>query len=406
MPARHVQQLSDELLFVFRRLLRWKRGLNYIKLKVMARQKTFVSISRKAVRNNARVIRGLISPKARLWSVVKSNAYGHGLVTFAQLADPFVDGFCVDSVAEGVKLRANGIIKPILVLGPTLPELYKTAANERITISISNTAALRALARTKQMPEFHLKIDTGMHRQGFLSDELPAVIRTIKKNKKLSAKLTGLFTHFASAKDINYPTYTDLQFDTFMQAAELFNKAGFKNLVRHTAATGGMLVNKKYHLDAVRIGIGFYGLWPSKELEMQKKDIGLLPVLSWHALVSEVKSLKKGDYIGYDLVDRLNKSATVAIVPIGYWHGFPRSLSSGAGEVLINGKRAPVLGRVSMDLLIVDVSGIRCAVGDRATLIGKQKSAELSASSVAQKSGTTHYEFLTRINPLIERKII
>ncbi|MBU6141633.1 alanine racemase [Patescibacteria group bacterium] len=372
----------------------------------MARQKTFVSISRKAVRNNARVIRRLISPKVRLWSVVKSNAYGHGLVAFAQIADPFVDGFCVDSVPEGLKLRAAGITKPILVLGPTLLELFGPATENNITISISNAAALRTLAKSRRIPEFHIKIDTGMHRQGFLLSELPSAIRTIKKNKKLSAKLKGIFTHFASAKDINYPTYTDLQFDAFMQAADLFRKAGFTDLIRHTAATGGMLVSKKYHLDAVRIGIGFYGLWPSKELEMQKKDIRLAPVLSWHALVSEVKSLKKGDYVGYDLVDRLHRSAKVAIVPIGYWHGFPRSLSSGAGEVLINGKHAPVLGRVSMDLLIVDVSGIRCAVGDTATLIGRQKTAELSADAVARKSGTTHYEFLTRINPLIERKIM
>ncbi len=372
----------------------------------MARQKTFISIKRNAVRSNAQTIRGLLSPKVFLWSVVKSNAYGHGLIAFAQLADPFVDGFCVDSVPEGLKLRRNGIEKPIIVLGPTLPDLYGSAAEDRITVSVSNIEALRALARTKQMPEFHIKIDTGMHRQGFLFKELPAAIRTIKKGRKLSAKLTGIFTHFASAKDINYPTYTDMQFEAFMRAADLFRRAGFKDLIRHTAATGGMLVNKKYHLDAVRIGIGFYGLWPSKELELQRKEIRLIPVLSWHALISEVKSLKKGDYVGYDLVDRLDAPAKVAIVPIGYWHGFPRALSSGIGEVLIKGKRAPVVGRVSMDLIIVNVTGIPCAVGDTATMIGRQKNVELSAASVAQKSGTTHYEFLTRINPLIERKII
>ncbi len=370
----------------------------------MARQKTFVNIDRRAVQSNARAMRKLLSPKTRLWSVVKSNAYGHGLVTFAELANQYVDGFCVDSVPEGLKLRKRGIIKPILVLGPTLSELYEDAFINGIAISISNNEALKSLAKSKQIPEFHIKVDTGMHRQGFFLKELPAAIKLIQKNKKLSGKLTGIFTHFASAKDINYPTYTEMQFGVFGKAAGLFEKAGFKDLIRHAAATGGTLVNKKYHLDAVRIGIGLYGLWPSKELELQKRELHLAPVLSWHALVSEIKFLKKDDYVGYDLAERLSERTKMAIIPIGYWHGFPRTLS-GIGEVLINGKRARVLGRVSMDMIVVNVNGISCKVGDIATIIGKQKKVELSAFEVAQRSGTVHYEFLTRINPLIERKI-
>lgn len=375
----------------------------------MVRHKTFVKIKKRAIRRNIKTVRGFLEPKTMLWSVVKSNAYGHGLVAFAQLADSDVDGFCVDSVLEGLKLRQNGIKKPILVLGPTLPDLFELASENSISVSISTPEALKELSRKKNIPEFHLKIDTGMHRQGFYPENITAVIKIIKSDKKLSrlpgqGKLTGIFTHFASAKDINYPTYTEMQFQNFLKAAALFEKAGFRNLIKHAAATGGTLVNKKYHLDAVRIGIGLYGLWPSKELQIQNKEIKLDPVLSWHVLVSEIKSLKKGEYVGYDLAERVTEPTKIAILPIGYWHGFPRTLS-GSGEVLINGKRARVIGRVSMDMIVVNINRIPCKIGDCATIIGTQKNEENSAFDVAQKSGTVHYEFITRINPLIQREI-
>jgi alanine racemase len=374
--------------------------------------RTWVEIDSRAVRKNCGTFRKIIGPKVKLWVVVKSNAYGHGLSTFAGLADKFgVDGFCVDSLVEGLRLRREGIKRHILVLGPTLPALYGEAAKNNITITISSFDALKALVAKKATskaaaPEFHIKVDTGMHRQGFYANELPGVIHLLNsKFKSQKSKLRGIYTHFASAKDINYPTYTEKQFAEFQKAAGLFEKAGYKNLVRHAAATGGTLVDKKYRLDAVRLGIGLYGLWPSRELEIQLGDkIRLAPVLSWRAVLSEVKTLNAGDYVGYDLVERVCADTKMAIIPIGYWHGYPRSLS-GIGEVIVNGHRARVLGRVSMDLLAVDVGGIRCKVGDVATLIGRDGAAEISAFEIAQKSGTTHYEFLTRLNPLMERVV-
>jgi alanine racemase len=397
--------------------------------------RTWIEIDSRAARRNYEIFRKLVGPKVKIWSVVKSNAYGHGLMAFSKVAaEAGVDGFCVDSVVEGLRLRREGIKKPILVLGPTLSALFEEAAKDKITITISNFEALKALARqnfasqnlggrasfvakkaTKgknpqrfQPPEFHLKIDTGMHRQGFYVSELPKVIRFLsqKLNVKCQKSFVGIYTHFASAKDINYPTYTEEQFKKFMTAVKLFEQAGFKNLVKHAAATGGTLINPKYHLDAVRIGIGLYGLWPSRELEMQLASrIHLEPVLSWRAVVSETKKLKSGDYIGYDLVERVPRDTKMAILPIGYWHGFPRSLSQ-VGEVLIGGRRAKVLGRVSMDLLAVDVGGIKCKPGDSAVIIGKDGKEELMASEVAGKSGTTHYEFLTRLNPLMEKVLV
>ncbi|MEK7195268.1 MAG: alanine racemase C-terminal domain-containing protein, partial [Patescibacteria group bacterium] len=209
-----------------------------------------------------------------------------------------------------------------------------------------------------------------------------------------------------SAKDINYPTFTELQFASFNKAAKSFGRAGFGNLVKHCAATGAALISRKYHCDAVRIGIGFYGLWPSRELEVQlSKKIRLYPVLSWRAVVGEVKDLKPGDYVGYDLTERVKNKTKLAIIPVGYWHGFPRALS-GAGSVIINGKKADVLGRVSMDLLAVDVGGVRCRPGDIATIIGRDGKEEILASDAARDAGTIHYELLTRLNPLIERVLV
>ena len=242
-----------------------------------------------------------------------------------------------------------------------------------------------------------------MHRQGFYLNDLPMVIKKIKNQKsKIKNYLSGVYTHFASAKDLNYPTYTDWQFGEFKKAASRLEKAGFKNLTCHAAATGGTLMNPKYHLNAVRVGIGLYGLWPSKELEMQCRKINLKPVLSWRTYVSEVKNIQSGQFIGYDLVERVTRVGRMAVLPIGYWHGFPRNLS-GVGEVLINGRRARVLGRVSMDLIVADITGIKCEVGDRAAIIGKRRGMEVAATELAQKSGTTHYEIVTRINPLIKR---
>ncbi|HEX4104427.1 MAG TPA: alanine racemase [Candidatus Paceibacterota bacterium] len=374
----------------------------------LANLRTWVEIDSRAVRANYRTFRKLVGPKVKLWAVVKSNAYGHGLFAFTKVMDELgIDGFCVDSVVEGIALRRAGIKKQILVLGPTLATRYAEAAAKHITITISNFEALRALARmgAKKPPEFHLKVDTGMHRQGFYVGDLPKVVAFLEHSTPAIKKsLKGIYTHFASVKDINYPFYTERQFKDFQKAAALFEAAGYKNLVKHAAATAGTLVDSKYHLDAVRIGIGLHGLWPSKELEMQLGDrVTLVPTLSWRAVVSEVKKLQKGDYVGYDLTVRVPRDMMMAILPIGYWHGFPRALS-GAGELAIRGQISRVLGRVSMDLLAVTAPR-GAKVGDIVTLIGRDHGIIISADDAAQKAGTTAYELLTRLNPLMERVI-
>ncbi len=360
-----------------------------------------MEINKNAAKANVKTFRRLIGPKIFMWAVVKSNAYGHGLFTFPSLVMNDVDGFCVDTLIEGIKLREMGIQKPILVLGFTLPKLFPLAKERGITISISSHDILRHFISAKNVPNFHLKVDTGMHRQGVYPEDLPAIIKALKSADK-NQSMTGVFTHFASGKDINYPTYTDMQLKSFLIVCGELSRAGFSNLMRHASATAGAIVDPKYRLDAVRIGIGLYGLPPSKELEIQRDEIKFKPVLAWRAVISEIKNLKKGDYVGYDLVERVSRDSKIAILPVGYWHGYPRALS-GIGQVLVKGKRAKVLGRVSMDMIVVDVTGIACRFGDVATLIGRDSRDEITAQEFAFTAGASYYEIITRINPLIER---
>ncbi len=365
--------------------------------------RTWITVSKAAAKHNCRVFRSLIGPKVKLWGVVKSNAYGHGLYLWSELISPHVDGLCVDSLIEGVRLRERGIEKSILVIGPTLPELFDEASARGVAVSISGFADLDGLRRAQAVPELHVEFDTGFHRRGFYPGEAKKVLKFLSAARYRS-KIKGVYTHFASAKDVHYPGYTDLQFERFQKIAALFKRDISSRIEVHAAASGGVLLGKKYHGTAVRVGMGLYGYPYSKEMEYQCKDLGLRAALTWRATVTEVKRAERGAYVGYDNAERLTRDSELAVIPIGYWHGFSRSLSGRAGEVLIKGRRVPVLGRVSMDMIVVDVTGLRIKTGDTATLIGRDGKEFISAMEIGERSGTSHYEFLTRINPLIERR--
>lgn len=374
--------------------------------------RTWIEIDRKTLEHNLGVFLKSIPKRTRFMAVVKSNAYGHGLVQVAKLFTKLRIKnkesrlwFGVDSIVEGLRLRREGIKNPLLVLGSTLPSRMKEAAEKDIILTISNFESLKSLIRTNKRIVFHIKIDTGMHRQGFLPEQTPELIKLLKLNRLAPQ---GIYTHFASAKDATYPTYTREQFAKLKKIIGQFEKAGFRKLVRHAAASGGTLLFPETHLDMVRVGMSLYGYWPSLEAQISKRKerITLRPVLSWYTLVSEIKKIKRGSYIGYDLTERVNRASTIAILPIGYWHGYDRGLSN-LGEVLVKGRRAKVLGRVCMDMVVIDITDIKgVKVGEKVTLIGKQNKEELWADELGLKTGTSQYEFLTRINPLIKRLVI
>jgi len=368
-------------------------------------KKVWIEIDKKAARNNFDRFQSLLDKKTELWAVVKSNAYGHGLQLVAKLFNSFgIDGFCVDSLVEGMKLRTIGITKPILVLGPTLPHnSSKSAYDEDITLTISSREALKEVLQSRYIPKFYIKVDTGMHRQGFDEKELKKVFMLISKKGK--DKLIGMYSHFASANDTADFSFVNLQYSVFLRMIDIAKKAGFQNIRFSAAATGATLMDKKFHFDAVRIGAGLYGYWPSSELRVQKSHAGLKPLLSWKSIISEIKTVPKGAFIGYDLTEKTVRTTKLGIIPIGYWHGFSRGLSR-IGEVLVSKKRARVLGRVSMDLIAVDLTGISAHVGTIVTLLGKEGKEIISAEEMAGKLKTSHYEVITRINPLIERVLV
>ena len=367
--------------------------------------RTWIEVKKSALLHNYRVFRRTIKKSCRLMAIAKSNAYGHDLIQFAKTEAQFgVDWFGVDSITEAAALRRAGIKKPILVLGHTLFERLEEANKKNISVTLSHFHGIRAIRalRFARPLKVHVKIDTGMHRQGFLLEEVPSALKKIKALRK-KIIVEGLYTHFAAAKNPAFPHNTLKQLDEFTRAAHLFYSRG-ERPIQHAAATSGTLLYPQSHLDMVRVGIGLYGLWPSREIRASLGDrIMLQPALSWKTVIAELKALPKGSRVGYDFTETLHRDSHIAICPIGYWHGIPRALSSLLG-VCVNGKRAKIIGRVSMDMIVIDVTeAMNAKIGDEVVLIGDYRRGSPYADELAYLADTVNYEIVTRINPLVKR---
>ncbi len=282
------------------------------------------------------------------------------------------------------------------------------AAGHDIIVSASSFESLETLVGLKKRPQFHLKFDTGMWRQGFLPEDMTRLVALLRQSR---LRPHGIFTHFASAKDPANHAFTRGQLRVFLGMVRELETAGYTGYIRHAAATGGALLFPEAHLDMVRIGTGLYGYWPSEETEKANskkptsKKIKLKPVLTWKSLIAEVKKIPKGSRVGYDGIEHVRRDTTMVVIPIGYWHGYDRGLSK-VGEMLVHGKLTNVLGRITMDMIVLDVTDIpKARVGDEVVLIGRQGKEAIYADELAAKINTTAYEFLTRINPLIRREI-
>ena len=369
--------------------------------------RTWIEIDFEAVKSNFQEFKKNINRNTKLCSVVKSNAYGHSLIDFSKEMERLgVDWLAVDSIVEGLRLRKEGIEAPILVLGHTLPEMFLDAVKGDISVTIGSFNCLEKVVSRKDLFDLkiHLKFDTGMNRQGFKESDLKKVLNTLNSNKDL--KIEGLYTHFANAKKSRDRKSVENQMDIFRRMKDEVFKAGFSPFV-HVSATSTVFASPEMNYDMVRVGIGMYGLWPSDDIKKHFQDkINLKRVLSWYSIVSDVKEASSGSAFGYGFTEKVSRDTRFAVIPIGYWHGYSRSLSS-LSSVLIRGKRAKVLGIISMDILVVDVTDIeKVNVGDTVTLIGVDGEEEVTVEELAEKSGTTKYEMITRINPLIKRYII
>lgn len=369
----------------------------------------WVELSKKDLLKNLQTFRDLLGDRTKLCPVVKSNAYGHGaLQTALMIQDSgLANWLAVNSVDEGLALRQNGVRMPVLVLGYVPLERLSEAALHDLRLTVYNRETvlkLKAL-KTKKKICLHLKLETGTNRQGV---DLPGALllaKMIKGSKNLT--LEGYSTHFANIEDTTDRSFAGRQLQRYQKMLDQLEQKGFKAPVNHIACTAASLVFPQTRLQLARIGIGLYGLWPSRETMVSLKEQGsefrLEPVLSWKTRVAQVKTVAAGEYIGYGCTFRTSRRTRIAVLPAGYYDGYDRKLSNTA-YVLIGGKRAPIRGRVCMNLCMADITDIPgVKPEDEVVLLGKQGKEQVSAEQLAQWIGTINYEVVTRINPNLPR---
>lgn len=374
---------------------------------------SYLELSKGNLIHNIRQFRGLVGKKTKIACVIKANAYGHGDKEVVKILNPYVDYFQVNSMEELERVR-KVTQKPILLLGYVGKNDIAKAIKLGCIISVfdfHHALLINEVARKiGKIQEVHIAVDSHLGREGFMPNDLFKIIPELKKLKNI--KIGGLYSHFANIEDTSDFSHAQKQIDTYSEVIKIFKNNGFNNLKTHISATSGVFAweNKvsKSDLDnqIVRIGIGTYGLWPSVELEKKwKGKIILKPVLKWVTHIAQIKNLPKGHSIGYGLSYITKKPITIAVIPQGYADGLTRTLSNN-GEVLIGGKRAPILGRVAMNMFVVDISKIKDVLPeDEVVILGKQGSNEITAEEIAEKMGTINYEVTTHISSLLPRVV-
>ena len=367
---------------------------------------TWLEIDLSALAVNTSELRARIGPRRLLYAVVKANAYGHGAELIAPAAiEAGVDRLAVASVNEAISLREAGVRAPILVLGYTPPELAETLLKYDLTVSVyearSALAFAEAAARVGRPLTVHIKVDTGMHRLGVHPADAPALCAMSSENPNLH--LEGIYTHFSTADETD-KTYTRKQLRSFNDILEKLVRAGCRPPIAHAANSAATIDLPEAHLDAVRCGILVYGLSPSDEVPAPPE---MRPVLSWKARIAQVRTLNAGEPISYGNSWRAPGPRTIAVIPVGYADGFPRSPRTWK-TVLIGGRELPVVGRICMDHAFVDVtelaaSGKQVARDDEVVLLGVQQGASISLEDAAARLKTNNYEVASRLMARLPR---
>ena len=361
---------------------------------------TYVKIDLDAIDSNIDAIRSRVG--VDVMAVIKADAYGHGAVQVARLLQDKCSFFGVSSILEAMELRRAGLYNPILILGHTPVRAFPTLVQAEIRPTIFHYEDAVALSRAAQLLDkpaaFHFAVDTGMSRIGFQATEEDAdICAEIAKLPGLQAE--GLFSHFATADcpDLSKSRHQAALFDKFY---EMLRDRGVEIPIRHMDNSAG-LMNFENHYEMVRAGIVTYGMYPSEDVPAQ--SLPLRPALQWLSRVTHVKTLPAGREISYGGTYVTERETVVATVPVGYADGYRRSLS-GRFYVLIRGKRAPILGRVCMDQLMVDVTDIPgVTLNDRVTLVGKNGTEEITMEQIAAVADSFNYEFVCGISRRVPR---
>lgn len=364
--------------------------------------RTFAAIDLTAIDNNLKALQSFMNPGVRSMAVVKANAYGHGSVRVSLHIENKVDYFAVASLDEALELREGGIRKPILVLSYTGPVLYEELIENDITATIFNYDEAKLLSEKAvelgKKAKIHLAVDTGMGRIGLSPDEKGA--DTAKAISLLEGiYLEGLFSHYACADcyDKEDALAQTKLFDGFLK---LLSERNVEIPVKHICNSAGTVdFDKQY--DMCRLGISLYGLYPSDE--MDKEKIKLTPAMEVISHVVHIKEVPKGFKIGYGHIYEAPGERKIATVCIGYADGYNRCFTN-CGYVLINGFKAPVVGKVCMDQIMVDVTGLdNISVGDHAVILGKNEGKEITAEELGEMSYSFNYEVVCNYMPRVAR---
>ena len=359
---------------------------------------TWVEIDSDAFAKNIATVASSLPKHSRLVAVMKANAYGHGAVELAKRCSPdLVAMIAVVMLEEALELRQAGITLPILVLGPLNETQIAIAADERIVVGVPGPEVLEAAARVARDRDvsIHLKLDSGMGRMGSIESDLPRIVEIVRATPRL--RVDGIYTHFANAGDPDDAFTADqsARFDTLLSTLK---QAGLTAPLHHRANSGATMRGLVRPGEFARVGLALYGAE-----SLDKGTSRLQPVMRWRTAIMRLKELPPGHAVGYGMTFRTKRTSMIATLPVGYADGYNRLLSN-RGEVLVRGRRAPVVGRVSMDLVTIDVTDVRgVAVGDEVVLLGRQRDLTITPEEIAGKIGTISYEVFCSVSARVPR---
>ena len=369
----------------------------------MSRARAEINLA--AIAENLKFIKSKSS--AQVLAVVKADAYGHGLINVAKAAEKGgADWIGTALLEEGIALRNNGITKPVISWLTPIGEDFKTAINLDIDLSVSSIELLNEIILVgkslNKVPRVHIEIDTGMNRGGFGDDWgllLPEIVKAVKANE---IKAIGIWSHFARADEPN-EAMNKTQLDVFEQKVKKLNDAGVSPEFIHIANSAASLSNEAAHKNIIRWGIGLYGLSPDVLNMGDSKSLGLKPAMKLFAKLQLVKAVKAGQSVGYGGTAITKSDTKLGVVTLGYADGVPRNANNSAG-IYVAGKRAPIIGRVSMDQFVVDLGTDSSAkTGDEVIVFGDGSQGEYTIDEWAKACGTINYEIVTRIGVRVPR---
>ncbi len=360
-----------------------------------------VEVDLAAIRGNIRAIRGVTGPGPAIAAIVKAGAYGHGAVEVSRVAlEAGAALLCVAIPDEGIELREAGLQAPILVLGPPNAQEIADAVAHDLMPSIGEpqhaTMVAEAACREGRQARVHVKLDTGMGRHGARPEVAHALAEMLATLPEI--EVAGVFSHFAEAAD---PEWTRHQVEQFIAMSAEFGGGRHGGPIRHLCNSVGLLRLPEARFEMVRPGAILYGFNPGYDPALTPE--GLRPVMTLRCAVSAVKAIEAGQPVGYGMTWHAPRDSRIAVLSLGYADGYPRALSGNA-DVLIGGRRCPLVGRVSMDAITVDVTEAGAvAIGDEAVLIGRQGNEQITIEEIAERAGTIGQEIVCRLSPRLPR---